>query len=76
MGRSVEEQPTNVHEMHCHRVINVGMIRIRKPSIVAGRGSHGRYRTKRGYAMADITMKQAKAVLDAALSKAEEIDDI
>ena len=52
------------------------MIRIRKPSIVAGRGSHGRYRTKRGYAMADITMKQAKAVLEAALSKAEEIDDI
>ena len=29
---------------------------------------------KGGYAMADITMKQAQAILKAALNKAEEID--
>jgi uncharacterized protein GlcG (DUF336 family) len=50
------------------------MMRIRKPSTIAGHGSHRRHRIKGGHAMADITLKQAQAVLEAALSKAEEID--
>jgi len=41
---------------------------------MAGHGLYGRYRTKGGYAMADITMKQAQVVLEAALNKAKEID--
>jgi hypothetical protein len=43
MGRNAEEQTRNVQEMNCHPVINMGIIRIRKSSIVAGHGSHGRY---------------------------------
>jgi len=49
-------------------------MKIGKPGTVAGHGLHRKYRIKGGYAMAEITMKQAQAVLQAALNKAEEID--
>jgi len=47
-------------------------MKIRKASTIYGLRSHARYRIKGGYIMADVTMKQAQAILKAALNKAEE----
>jgi len=58
--------------MSCNLASDVGIMIVIESGTMSGIKLCGRY--KGGYAMADVTMKQAQAILKAALNKAEEID--